>query len=77
MRNISQLMLYTKQDGCVVEFIQPKMARLESSQAKKLTGNSLLRGSRLYSIESKFIEEMMCFQMQNTLGNMSRWLPQW
>ena len=70
-------MLYTKQDGYVVEFIQPKMARLEISQADKLTVHSLLRGSRPYSIESNFIEEMLCFQMQNTLGNMSRWLPQW
>ena len=58
MRNVSLLMLYTKQDGCVVELIQPKMVRLESSQATKLRSNSLLRGSRLYSIESKFIEEM-------------------
>ena len=65
MRNVSLLMLYTKRDGCVVELIQPKKVRLESSQTRKLTANSLLRGSRLYSIESKFIEEMPYSQMQN------------
>ena len=75
MRNVLQLMLYTKQDGFVVEFIQPKIPRLQNSQAKKLTGNSLLRGNRLYNIECRFIEERLCFQMKDTLGNMSRWLP--
>ena len=41
-----------------MEIVQPKIVSLESSEAMKLTGNSLPRRSRLSSIESIFIEEM-------------------
>lgn len=48
-----------------MEYVQPKTVSLENSETMKITGYSLLRGSRLYSIKSILIEVMPYSWMHN------------